>query len=138
MKLIITEEKLQSIFNGMMSEFANLSEHERVYDYYDYNRNSYVDYSPINFYDVNDEVDYDDFWEDDDWIFQYAEKPPYNEPVEGFQTPLLIYPKYRFRNMLEMFGSKFNDLLKFWFELTYGYPVKQVIDDYKVGDFVRY
>ena len=135
MKLIITEERLQAIFNGMMSEFANLSEHERAYDYYDYNKESYIDYSPINFY--NSDENNDDWWDDDDWVFQYAEKPPYNEPVEGFQTPLLIYPKYRFRNMLEMFGSKFNDLLKFWFELTYGYPVKQVSDDYKVGDFVR-
>ena len=135
MKLIITEEKLQAIFNGMMSEFANLSEHVRDYDYYDYNKGSYIDYSPINFY--NSDENNDDWWDDDDWVFQYAEKPPYNEPVEGFQTPLLIYPKYRFRNMLEMFGSKFNDLLKFWFELTYGYPVKQVSDDYKVGDFVR-
>ena len=135
MKLIITEERLQAIFNGMMSEFANLSEHERAYDYYDYNKESYIDYSPINFYN---EKNNEDWWDDDDWVFQYAEKPPYNEPVDGFQTPLLIYPKYRFRNMLEMFGSKFNDLLKFWFELTYGYPVKQVSDDYKAGDFVRY
>ena len=39
--------------------------------------------------------------------------------------------------MLEMFGSKFNDLLKVWFESTYDYPVKQVIDDWSAEKFVR-
>lgn len=37
-----------------------------------------------------------------------------------------------------MFGDKFKDLLKFWFELTYGYPVKQVIDDYESSDFLDF
>lgn len=134
MKVLITEDKLQSLFNSMMLEFDNLSEHERDYDYYDYNKNTYIDYSPLNFYNRDDD---DSWWEDDDWVFQYAENPPYNEPVDGFQTPLLIYSKYYFKSMLEMFGSKFNDLLKVWFESTYDYPVKQVIDDYSADKFVR-
>ena len=138
MKILITEDKLQGVFNGMMSDVSQLFETERDYDYYDYKKNRYIDYTPINFYMREIEDDYDEWWEVDDWIFQYAEKPPYNEPIEGFQTPLLIYPKNRFRNMLEMFGDKFNDLLKFWFELTYGYPVKQVIDDYSSEKFVGF
>ena len=135
MKVLITEDKLQSLFNSMMLEFDNLYEHERDYDYYDYNKNTYIDYSPLNFYN-RDEDDDDSWWEDDDWVFQYAENPPYNEPVDGFQTPLLIYSKYYFKSMLEMFGSKFNDLLKVWFESTYDYPIKQVIDDYSAEKFV--
>jgi len=134
MKVLITENKLQSLFNSMMLEFDNLYEHERDYDYYDYNKNTYIDYSPLNFYNIDDN---NSWWEDDDWVFQYAENPPYNEPVDGFQTPLLIYSKYSFKSMLEMFGSKFNDLLKVWFESTYDYPVKQVIDDYSADKFVR-
>ena len=136
MKVLITEDKLQSLFNSMMLEFDNLYEHERDYDYYDYNKNTYIDYSPLNFYNY-DEDNEDSWWEDDDWVFQYAENPPYNEPVDGFQTPLLIYSKYSFKSMLEMFGSKFNDLLKVWFESTYDYPIKQVIDDYSTDKFVR-
>jgi hypothetical protein len=135
MKVLITEDKLQSLFNSMMLEFDNLYEHERDYDYYDYNKNTYIDYSPLNFYN-RDEDDDDSWWEDDDWVFQYAENPPYNEPVDGFQTPILIYSKYYFKSMLEMFGSKFNDLLKVWFESTYDYPIKQVIDDYSADKFV--
>ena len=54
MKVLITEDKLQSLFNSMMLEFANLYEHERDYDYYDYNKNTYIDYSPLNFYNIDD------------------------------------------------------------------------------------
>ena len=96
MKVLITEDKLQSLFNSMMLEFANLYEHERDYDYYDYNKNTYIDYSPLNFYNIDDNDDNNSWWEDDDWVFQYAENPPYNEPVDGFQTPLLIYSKIFF------------------------------------------
>ena len=134
MKVLITEDKLQSIFNNMMSDYSDLKKLTKDYDYYDYNRNTYIDYSPLNFYN---ESDNEDWWDDDDWSFQCAERPPYNEPVEGFETPLLIYVKGRFKSMLEMFGSKFNDLLKVWFESTYDYPVKQVIDDWSAEKFVR-
>jgi hypothetical protein len=134
MKVLIGEDKLQSIFKRLMSEYSDLVEQERDYDYYDYNKNRYIDYSPINFYDNTDN---DDWWDTDDWIFQYAKVPPYNEPVKGFDTPLLIYGKYRFKHLITMFGNNFNDLLKEWFESTYGYPVKQVVSDYESDKFVR-
>ena len=134
MKVLITEDKLQSIFNNMMSDYSDLKKLTKDYDYYDYNRNTYIDYSPLNFYN---ESDNEDWWDEDDWVFQYAERPPYNEPVEGFETPLLIYVKGRFKSMLEMFGSKFDDLLKNWFESTYGLRVKDVVDDWSAEDFVR-
>ena len=134
MKVLIGEDKLQSIFKGIMSEYSDLVKQERGYDYYDYNKNKYIDYNPINFYD---DTDNDDWWELDDWIFQYAKVPPYNEPIEGFDTPLLIYARYRFERLTIMFGNNFNGLLKEWFESTYGYPVKQVVSDYECEKFVR-
>jgi hypothetical protein len=81
-----------------------------------------------------DEEDY----EDDNFILQYAEKPPYNEPVEGFETPLLIYSEWHFKSLITMFGEKFEDLLDEWFTLTYGYPVKMVKTDRDVNDFLGY
>ena len=134
MKVLITEDKLQSLFNSMMLDYSKLNRIVKDYDYYDYDKGRYIDYSPLNFYNESDD---EEWWELDDWTFQYAENPPYNEPVDGFQTPLLIYSKYSFKSMLEMFGSKFNDLLKVWFESTYDYPVKQVINDYSADKFVR-
>lgn len=134
MKVLITEDKLQSIFNSMMLDYSDLKKLTKDYDYYDYNRNTYIDYSPLNFYN---ESDNEDWWEDDDWVFQYAEKPPYDISVEGFETPLLIYVKVRFKSMLEMFGGKFEYLLKNWFESTYGLRVKDVVDDWSAEDFVR-
>lgn len=133
MKIVIGEDKLQSLFNRMMLGYSELTKHTRVYDYYDYKRSSYVDYSPINFYDNTN----NDYWDDDDYIFQYADKPPYDEPVEGFETPLLIYVRNRFKSLLTMFGDKFDVLLKNWFESTYGLRVKDVVDDWSAEDFVR-
>jgi hypothetical protein len=134
MKVLIGENKLQSIFKGLMSEYSDLDLKEKDYDYYDHKKKSYIDYSPINFYE---DTDNEDWWELDDWIFQYAEVPPYNEPIEGFDTPLLIYARYRFARLITMFGNNFNALLKEWFESTYGYPVKQVVSDYESEKFVR-
>lgn len=135
MKVLITEDKLQSLFNSMMSDYSDLKKLTKDYDYYDYVRNIYIGTSsPLNFYN---ESDNEDWWEDDDWVFQYAERPPYNEPVDGFQTPLLIYSKYYFKSMLEMFGGKFEHLLKNWFESTYGLRVKDVVDDWSAEVFVR-
>jgi hypothetical protein len=37
-----------------------------------------------------------------------------------------------------MFDDKFEDLLKSWFELTYGYPVRQVIDYHEADEFLRH
>jgi hypothetical protein len=139
MKVLIKENKLQSIFNGIMSEYSDLDKKERDYDYYDGKRGSYIDYTPINFYNNSEYgAEYDDWWESDDWVFQYAIKPPYNEPIEGFETPLLLYPKYRFMRLITMFGNNFEGLLKEWFETTYGYPVKQVISDYESYKFLRF
>jgi len=132
MKIIITENKLQSIFNGMISEYSELIETERDYDYYDYDKGKYIDYTPINFY-MDDED-----WENDEWILQYAEKPPYNEPVAGFETPLLIYSEWYFKSFITMFGEKFEDLLDEWFTLTYGYEVKMVKSYRDVNDFLGY
>lgn len=134
MKVLITEDKLQSIFNNMMSDYSDLKKLTKDYDYYDYNRNTNIDYSPLNFYN---EGDNEDWWDDDDWVFQYAERPPYDISVEGFETPLLIYVKVRFKSMLEMFGDKFEHLLKNWFESTYGLRVKDVVDDWSAEVFVR-
>jgi hypothetical protein len=132
MKIIITENKLQSIFNGMVSDYSELIETERDYDYYDDDKGKYIDYTPINFY--MDEEDY----EDDNFILQYAEKPPYNEPVEGFETPLLIYSEWHFKSLITMFGEKFDGLLDEWFTLTYGYEVKMVKSYRDVNDFLGY
>ncbi len=130
MKIIITENKLQSIFNGMISDYSNLNKAERDYDYYDYDKGKYIDYTVINFY-MDDED-----WENDDWILQYAEKPPYNKPVEGFETPLLIYSNWYFKTLITMFGEKFEDLLYEWFTLTYGHEVKMVKSYHDVNDFL--
>jgi len=129
MKIIITENILQSLFNGMVSEYDKLIETERDYDYYDDDKGKYIDYRPINFY--MDEEDY----EDDNFILQYAEKPPYNKPVEGFETPLLIYSEWYFKSLITMFGEKFDGLLDEWFTLTYGYEVKMVKSYRDVNDF---
>lgn len=121
MKKRITEDKLQSLFNGMMTEYTDLesSEHD-----YDDEFNNYDEFTTLNFY-----MDDDDF-ENDDWLFKYAENPPNGEPVEGYETPVLIYYKDIFKPLIEMFGDKFNNLLINWFELTYDLPVKSVLHDY--------
>jgi hypothetical protein len=116
----------------MVSDYSKLIETERDYDYYDDDKGKYIDYTPINFY--MDEED----WEDDNFILQYAEKPPYNEPVEGFETPLLIYSGWPFKSIITMFGEKFDDLLAEWFTLTYGYEVKMVKSYRDVNDFLGY
>jgi hypothetical protein len=132
MKIIITENKLQLLFNGMVSDYDKLIKSERDYDFYDESKSRYIDYTPFNFY-MDDED-----WENDEWIMQYAEKPPYNKPVEGFETPLLIYSEWYFKSLTTMFVDKFDDLLKEWFTLTYGYPVKMVKGYHDVNDFLGY
>lgn len=137
MKVLISENKLQLVFNNLMSEYSDLKRVERDYDFWDYNRNKYIDYTPINFYDTTGDDVYDaDIWETDDWVFQYAKEPPYGEKVEGYPTPLLMYSRYRFKNIIVMFGDKFNDLLKEWFEQTYDDIVVTVISDYDYDKFL--
>ena len=135
MKVLITEDKLQSLFDRIMSEYSNLKKLTRDYDYYDYNKNRYIDYSPLNFYSGSDD---EEWWELDDWVFQYAQRPPYGVSVYGFETPLLMYHRGRFKSLLYMFGDKFDGLLKNWFESTYRLPVKDVVDDYAAEVFVGY
>jgi len=132
MKILITENKLQLLFNGMVSDYDKLIKSERDYDFYDESKSRYIDYTPFNFY-MDDED-----WENDEWIMQYAEKPPYNKPVEGFETPLLIYSEWYFKSLTTMFVDKFDDLLAEWFTLTYGYPVKMVKSYRDVNDFLGY
>jgi len=132
MKILITENKLQLLFNGMVSDYDKLIKSERDYDFYDESKSRYIDYTPFNFY-MDDED-----WENDEWIMQYAEKPPYNKPVEGFETPLLIYSEWYFKSLTTMFVDKFDDLLSEWFTLTYGYPVKMVKSYRDVNDFLGY
>ena len=134
MKILITENKLQSLFNGMMSEYTDMVDHERDYDYYDYSKGRYMDYTPMNFYMDDD----DDTYESDNFVLQYARTPPFNEPMEGFKTPLLMYSRWHFKSIITMFDDKFEDLLKSWFELTYGYPVRQVIDYHDADEFLRH
>jgi len=142
MKYIINEnqvELLQKTFNKLMSNLSDLREVERVYDFYDYKRNSYVDYTPINFYDTTGDEEGDaEIWELDDWVFQYAKEPPYGEKVEGYPTPVLLYPRNRFKNLIGMFDNKFDYLLKKWFEVTYGYKVNTILDDYEADKFIPY
>ena len=136
MKILITENKLQSFFNGMMSEYTDMVDHERDYDYYDHSkgRYSYMGYTPINFYMDDDQDTYDS----DNFVLQYARNPPFNEPMEGFKTPLLMYSRWHLKSIMTMFEDKFEDLLKSWFELTYEYPVKQVINYHEADEFLRH
>ena len=46
----------------------------------------------------------------------------------GAITSILIRTPGEASSIMTMFDDKFEDLLKSWFELTYGYPVRQVID----------
>ena len=130
MKILVNEsffEKSYKPFSKLMKEYSDLKKSERPYDFWDYNKQSYVDYSPINFYDGAS--DWDDDWDDDDWIFQYAETKPYNgDDTDNY--PLLIYVRSKFTMFTDSFGRFFEPLLKRWFEETYGLEVKKVVDDH--------
>ena len=129
MKLIITENQLDTlydIFTDMMSEYAKLHEIERAYDFWDYKKNSYVDYTPLNYYEELD----DDLWEEDDWVFQYAPGEPYTYNINE-NYPLLIYVRNRFSFIKNMFGDKFEMLLKKWFKDVYNRDVRKIVDDHE-------
>lgn len=120
MKYILTESKLQSVFNSMIKEYSDLEKTEKSYDWYNYDKNRYVDLNCVNFY-MNIEED----WEDDSWILQYQSEPGDIGTKE--QVPILRYsPFWPFKNQMEMFGERFETLLKNWFEETYNLPVKTV------------
>lgn len=135
MVILINENRdavIYNAFKNMMKPYSNLKKVVRDYDFWDYGKNSYVDYSPINFYDVNDEADYDEFWEDDDWIFQYAESEPYTGNKIGFY-PMLLYPRIKFRYIKELVGNRFEPLFKRWFKETYNLEINKLVDDYEAG-----
>ena len=125
---ILTEEnnkyfdKILDLFSKVMEEYSNLESTQKSYDYYDYEKNRYVDANVVNYY-RNLETD----WEDDDWIFQVQ----YDEGDwgKGLETPILRYGEYmehgRFTTIKSMFGNQFESLLKEWFNNTY--PVEQPI-----------
>lgn len=127
MKIIITEDKLDKIYEGfkkLMEVNSDLHKIERAYDFWVHTRNTYVDYTPFNFYkEIND-----DEWEDDDWIFQYAKVEPYTGNKIGIY-PMLLYSSYKLKSLKKIFGTWFETLLKRWFEETYGLPVNKVVDD---------
>jgi len=120
MKYILTESKLQSVFNSMIKEYSDLEKTEKSYDWYNYDKNRYVDFNCINFYE-----DIEEDWEDDSWILQYQSEHGHIGTKE--QLPILRYsPFWPFKNQMEMFGERFETLLKNWFEETYNLPVKTV------------
>lgn len=135
MKIIITEDKLDKIYEGfkkLMEVNSNLHKIERIYDFWVHSKNTYVDYTPFNFYK---EID-DDEWEDDDWVFQYAEVEPYTKNKIGVY-PMLLYSSYKLKSFKKIFGTWFDTFLKRWFEETYELPVNKVVDDmegYKILD----
>ena len=134
MRLIITEHQADKIYNSfknMMGKFSKLDKGERSYDFWVQNKNSYVDYTPINFYNDGEED-----WDDDDWVFQYAEAEPYTGNKIGIY-PMLQYSEYKLRSIKIIFGPYLDTLLKRWFEETYELPVNKVVDDregYKILD----
>lgn len=133
MKILINENKEELIyksFKNMMTPYSKLRKIVRDYDFWHDSKNSYVDYSPINFYDVNDDGDYDDFWEDDDWTFQYAESEPYTGNKIGIY-PMLLYPRRMLSNIKELVGTRFEPLFKRWFKETYGLEINKLVDDYE-------
>lgn len=126
MRIIITEtqeEKVYNLFKKMMSKYSKLLSNERVYDFWDGKKGSYVDFSPINFY-VDPELD----WEDDEWIFQYVLSEPYTGDKKDIY-PMLLYSRYDIESIKKMFGPYFESFFKKWFEETYDLKINKLVDD---------
>jgi hypothetical protein len=126
MKIIITEDKMEKIYEGfkkLMVGYSTFEKIEKPYDFWVQERNTYVDYTPINFY-----KDPEEDWEDDDWVFQYSEVEPYTGNKIGVY-PMLQYSSYKLKTFKKIFGTWFETLLKRWFEETYELPVNKVVDD---------
>ena len=120
MRYIISESKLQSMFNSIMKEFSELESAEKSYDWWDSDKNRYVDLNTTNFYE-----DVENDWEDDIWVLQYQKNP--GDIGTADEVPLLRYSvTWPFRSIIGMFGNHFESLLKNWFEETYNLPVKTV------------
>ena len=127
MKIIVTESQSDKIYLGfkkVMSEYSELNEVERVYDFWDNKKNSYVDYSPLNYYEDLDE----ESWEEDDWVFQYAPGEPYTYNINE-NYPLLLYSRGHLKNITNLFGPYFDSLLLRWFKEIYNRDIRKVVDD---------
>ena len=126
MKIIITENqdgKIYNSFKNIMKDFSKLEYGVRDYDFWHDSKNTYVDFSPINFY-KDTELD----WEDDDWIFQYVYSEPYTKNRTG-NYPMLLYSAYYFHNIKELFGSRFESLMRRWLMETYKLKPNKLVDD---------
>lgn len=113
-------DKLFSIFDKVMQPYSNLEHTEKSYDYWVQEKGGYVDWDVINFYH-NIEEDY----EYDDWVMQYQYET--GDEGEDKDLPILRYgTEYSFPNIESMFNQYFDELLKDWFEKTYGFEVKTI------------
>ena len=103
-----------------MEPYSNLGHTEKSYDYWVQEKGRYIDFDVINFYN-----DIDDDFEDDDWVMQYQNEP--GDIGDEDNLPILRYGEhYSFPNIETMFNQYFDDLLKDWFENTYGLEVKTI------------
>lgn len=122
MDVKIKYDKLFSAFEKLMEPYSNLDHTEKSYDYWVQEKGGYVDSNVLNFY-----VDIDEDYEDDDWIMQYQDEPGDYDYVKEEDLPVLTYGKgYSFPNIETMFNQYFDELLKDWFEKTYGFEVKTI------------
>ena len=120
MDLKIKYDKLYSVFEKLMEPYSNLDHTEKSYDYYVQEMGRYVDFDVINFYQ-----DIEEDYEDDDWVMQYQDTP--GDEGDNEDLPILRYGEhYSFPNIETMFNQYFDDLLKDWFEKTYGFEVKTI------------
>jgi hypothetical protein len=121
MNVNIKYDKLVFAFEKMMEPYSNLDHTQKSYDYWVQEKGGYVDWDVLNFYH-NIEEDY----EDDDWVMQYQNEP--GDEGRPEDLPTLTYGKgYSFPNIETMFNQYFNELLKDWFEKTYGFEVKTIV-----------
>jgi hypothetical protein len=120
MDIKVKNKQLESIFDSMMEEYKFLERAYKDYDYYDQEKNTYVNIGVHNYY-----KNLEDDWEDDNWILQYL--PTSNEYSKEIEIPLLYYSGWFFRNIKDFVGvNNFKGLMKTWFEKNYGLPVNSV------------
>jgi hypothetical protein len=120
MDVKIKYDKLFSAFEKLMVPYSNLDHTEKSYDYWDNEKNRYVDLNVVNFYH-----DIEEGYEDDDWVMQYQDEP--GDEGREEDLPILRYGDgYSFKSEQSMFGHHFDELLKEWFEKVYGYNVKTI------------
>ena len=126
MKVLITENKLfNSIYNYIDDTFdtSNLEpSHPEVWDDEEMSEieNPYI----TDFY-------YDTWGEDEKWVFSYYSYENYsNEPKPWKdKSPILSVNGHDWENLSNMFGSRWKDPMKKWFEDKFELPVKTVTID---------